>query len=152
MEEWRAVPGFDDCYEVSDRGRVRSLKGGFPKVLRPGLSSNGYLSVALNGSSKLVQHLVAAAFLGAKPPGALVLHSDGSRTNNSASNLRYGTFSENANDRTLHGRRKLTPGDVASIRASHAGGAPKADIAARFGVSRRHVSNVVRGVQYRSVK
>ena len=25
-EHWRPVPGYEDAYEVSDRGRVRSLK------------------------------------------------------------------------------------------------------------------------------
>ncbi len=63
VEHWRSAVGFEGEYEVSDLGRVRSLdrwseraigKGPTPerlcrtfvrgRVLRPGLSSNGYLT------------------------------------------------------------------------------------------------------------
>jgi len=32
-EEWRPVPGYEGHYEVSDHGRIRSLKGGTVRYL-----------------------------------------------------------------------------------------------------------------------
>lgn len=121
-ERWAPVRGFEGAYEVSDLGRVRSLsrmvterrRGGHVgkffregRILRPGLSGNGYLSVAIGGKSYLVQHLVAAAFLGPKPPGCWVLHGDGVRTHNIVTNLRYGTPTENCADTALHGMQVI---------------------------------------------
>lgn len=121
-EEWRAVVGYEGRYEVSDHGRVRSLDrlvrispsqqsrcGHLTalagRTLRPGRSSNGYLTVNIDGESRLVQHLVAKAFIGSRPSDALVLHGDGDRTNNRLKNLRYGTYADNHADMVAHGTR-----------------------------------------------
>lgn len=61
--------------------------------------------MAIERESVTVQHLVAAAFIGPRPEGMLVLHGDGCRTNNTAANLRYGTHSDNAADAARHGTR-----------------------------------------------
>lgn len=122
VEVWKPVVGHEGAYEVSDQGRVRSLDRDIRlapshqapsgctihirgRTLRPGLSSNGYLTVAIERESVMVQHLVAAAFIGPRPEGLLVLHGDGCRTNNAATNLRYGTYAENAADAAEHGTR-----------------------------------------------
>jgi hypothetical protein len=150
-ENWKPVPGYEGKYEVSDLGKVRSLKSGEPRLLRPGLCSNGYVSVSLERKTHLVQHIVAQAFIGPRRKDALVLHNNGDRRDNRSSNLRYGTASENNHDTTLHERRKLSIESVKSIRALHGDGVPKVELAERFGVSRRQISNVVRRVQYGSI-
>jgi len=124
-ELWRWVPGYEGSYEVSNRGRVRSVdrlvsyynwraksviahkvKG---RLLQPGRASHGYLTVSLGrGNSKTIHSLVAEAFIGPKPEGCEILHDDGSRDNNHVSNLRYGTRSENNLDSIRHGTRDLT--------------------------------------------
>lgn len=119
-EEWRAVVGFEGLYEVSNLGRVRSLghsvldstgkiqyKVG--QIRKPQTNRGGYAVVGLHraGSKTVlttVHKMVALAFIGPRPLNHEVCHGDGDRKNNSATNLRWGTGSENAADRTAHGR------------------------------------------------
>lgn len=122
QETWKSVEGYEGLYEVSDLGRVRSLdrvtdatrrnamviKG---KVLKPGLAANGYYTVALCKDGKPKSHtihsMVAAAFLGPRPDGMVVDHIDGTRVNNSPTNLRYVSYSVNM--RNLPGRPRRLP-------------------------------------------
>lgn len=145
----------DARYLVTSDGRVFSTKSG--KQLRPGRSSNGYLTVAFwqagqkRSQSFCVQYLVAAAFLGVQPNEAQVLHNDGSRENNDASNLRYGTQSDNLHDITRHGRRKFSPAQVQSIRERRAAGAKLADLAREFNSSHNHISHICLRKQYANI-
>ena len=109
IEQWLPVPGYELCYQVSSAGRVWSIpryktRGGY---LRPSVSRWGYLQVGLcrdsKTSTRFVHCLVAAAFLGPRPDGLEVRHLDGNPRNNVVPNLRYGTKSENAQDRLRHG-------------------------------------------------
>lgn len=156
-EHWRPVVGFEGRYEVSDLGGVRNCRTG--KGLRPGRSANGYLSVALGRKSKLVQHLVAGAFIGPRPPGMLVCHNDGSRTNNRAANLRYDTYAGNSADTERHGTRmrgerystaKLTDDSAREIRRLR-GIVPQSALAERFGVSPAAVQAVHDGRTWKHV-
>lgn len=117
-ETWRPVVGHAE-YEVSDLGRVRSLdrswqqrsRGGTfythmkrGQLLRPGIASNGYPTVALGrGNTRTVHSLVADAFLGCAPEGCEVRHKDGNRKNPCLDNLEYGTRTDNINDAVKHG-------------------------------------------------
>jgi len=82
-EKWRAYVGFEDLYEVSDCGGVRSLdrvvgngKGGERKlkgrVLKPSLTS-GYATVYLSRDGSVspgrVHSLMLRAFVGEPEPG-----------------------------------------------------------------------------------
>jgi hypothetical protein len=110
--EWRAIPGYEGRYEVSDSGAVRSLStyrstsGG---ELTPWTANKGYRYVSLRsvGSAKksfAVHRLVLEAFEGPCPVGKQVAHWDGDPSNNHISNLRWATARENIADRTRHGR------------------------------------------------
>ncbi|WP_280389267.1 NUMOD4 domain-containing protein [Nocardia wallacei] len=112
-ERWRPIPGHPG-YEVSDRGRVRSLdrvvktsKGMSQrrgKVLSTWVNpQTGYLQVGLSGTNHAVHVLVAAAFIGPRPEGNHVCHNDGVRINCHVSNLRYDTPSGNRLDKRIHG-------------------------------------------------
>lgn len=119
-EEWRPVVGYEGLYEVSDQGNVRSLDRiietqsgwSYPHpgcVLKQHRHSNGYFTVGLwrNNSAKnfTVHQLVAAAFIGPKPPAAEhIRHLDDDKTNNAATNLAYGTHSENTIDAVRNGK------------------------------------------------
>ena len=48
METWKAIAGYEGLYEVSDKGRVKSLWNGKEKILKPGKNSSGYLLVSLH--------------------------------------------------------------------------------------------------------
>jgi hypothetical protein len=106
-ERWLWVPGFEDHYQVSDFGRVRSFKAKASRLLKPGISSNGYPLVVLCGhgkpASKRVHALVMLAFCGRTPEGKEICHNDGDKTNNMLTNLRFGTRSENLLDSYKHG-------------------------------------------------
>lgn len=95
-EKWLPVVGFGDKYEVSDRGRVRSLRTG--KLLAQRLWNSGYPSVQLwagnKAHSRSVHRLMAEAFLSIAP-GLQVNHIDGNKGNNCLDNLEIVTPSDN---------------------------------------------------------
>lgn len=108
-ETWRPVVGYEQFYEVSDQGRVRSLVKRMrwdPRVLAQSISTR-YAMVSLNkhGTVKkvYVHALVAEAFIGPRPDGLLVCHNDGDCRNNVVANLRYDTYRENSLDTVRHG-------------------------------------------------
>ena len=120
IEEWRPVVGYEDLYEVSDQGRVRSLdrlcksdkrsdqwmKG---KILRPKINPHrqNRCTVALTRkgvpSYPYISRLVLTAFIGPAPEGHDAAHWDGDPTNNRLGNLRWATVSENMSDKKRHG-------------------------------------------------
>lgn len=104
-EEWRPVVGFEGKYEVSDEGRIRSIRrnGYLNRVLMPG--TNGYLYVSLGRKVRWrsVHSIVAEAFLGPRPNGMETCHNNGNPTDNRLENLRYDTLSANRRDTVTHG-------------------------------------------------
>lgn len=153
-------------YEVRSDGSVWSAwnwRGYGKRQLSPTSGKGGYLRVRLqlpNGRrvNRPIHSLVAEAFIGPRPEGHQVCHIDGDKTNNAASNLRYGTAQDNADDRSAHGRTvrgalspnaRLTPTDVVAIRQmSGMGDGP---LAYAFGVSKRTVRRVIRRETYTDV-
>lgn len=107
---WRSIQGYEESYEVSDDGQVRSLdrvihcsdgttrnrKG---KVLKPHQDPSGYLSVNLACCGKQVTRfihvLVAEAFIPKPDYRVEVNHLDGDKTNNAVHNLEWMTHKEN---------------------------------------------------------
>jgi hypothetical protein len=170
-ERWRAIEGFENLYEVSDLGRVRSLdrlvhqvnrwgpmvslyRG---RILRATVSASGYLQVTLSKGGKCFQRhvhvLVALAFHGPRPDGLLVCHDDGNKLNCREINLYYGNFKSNAEDAARHGTlargerqgiARLTEQAVREIREL-AGSVSQRDLAERYGVCQATVSLAMRG-------
>lgn len=119
-EIWRPVADFPD-YEVSNLGRVRSLKmrGGFgprrradsPRILKQYIDSYGRAKVGLrdNGrsSTKTVSVLVLEAFVGPRPGDSRFVvgsHLNGDPSDNRVENLIWETQKENLARVTNHGR------------------------------------------------
>jgi hypothetical protein len=121
-EEWRPVVGYEDRYEVSDQGRVRSLihvphYDGTDEcttiiyvltLSNAGRAARGefYLKarLSLNGITRsfLVHVLVLNAFVGPCPLGMETRHLNGKPYDNRLSNLCWGTPVENAADAIRH--------------------------------------------------
>jgi hypothetical protein len=112
-ERWLPIVGFNG-YEVSDRGRVRSLPrsimrtNGSPqwvegRILKQPLV-DGYPSVSLCRKTIRTHILLLAAFVGPRPERLVTRHRNGDRTDCRLANLTYGTRSENMQDRKDHGR------------------------------------------------
>lgn len=101
-EIWKPVVGYEDYYEVSNHGRVRSLnynKTGQKKLLRPSKTTNGRMQVILcfvgTKKHKLIHRLVAEAFIPNPENKPCIDHLDTNALNNYADNLRWCTLSEN---------------------------------------------------------
>lgn len=93
QEEWRPIDGYPN-YQVSNRGRVMSLKSG--RLLKPRVDSKGYSRVSLGrGNLYSIHRLVANAFLENPDNLPYVNHVDECKTNNDVSNLAWCTASQN---------------------------------------------------------
>lgn len=113
MEIWKDIPDYEDEYQASSRGRIRSkskivesscrnggarLRAG--KVLKLNPKKNGYLDACLSKcgviKSHLAHRLVAKTFLD-KPEGLdFINHINLNKADNRIENLEWTTASENS--------------------------------------------------------
>ena len=148
-EQWRYVKGWS-LYQVSNHGRVRSLKFGSVRLLKAVPGSGGYLQVTFThiGEKKkyLVSRLVAQAFLPNPEGKPHVNHKDFNLQNNRVTNLEWLTVEENIRHAMIHESRnkKLTHSQVAEIRRL-GGKMTQQRIADRYGVHRSWISAILRG-------
>lgn len=175
-ELWRAIPGWEEEYEASDQGRIRSVertviakdpRGNVRprlysgRILRTPCCAFGYPMVVLSRPKKKPTHsyvhdLVLLAFVGPKPEGLEVCHYDGIRTNNSIINLRYDTRSANAADsRRLQAYRPRRGEDSPNailteglVRAIRGSPLSQRKTAAFLGISRGAVNWALKGWQH----
>jgi hypothetical protein len=104
-EKWRPIPGFEGRYEVSDHGRVRSLRyRGHPtvQIMKSTPNYAGYYVITLGKERKQfrLHCLVLEAFVGPRPaPDFDGCHKSGDKRDNTLSNLRWDTKPGNMRDR-----------------------------------------------------
>lgn len=91
IEYWRPIPGYEE-YEVSNLGRVRSLKFGKIRILKPS-KTRGYLHVTLfkDGIRKIfkVHRLVAMAFIPNPNNFPQINHRNEITTDNCVENIEW---------------------------------------------------------------
>ncbi len=168
-ETWKAIPGFEGKYEVSDFGRVKSLDRIVTRVCRWGVKDfrwkgrimtptdhKGWLVVKLGACKKMwgVHQLVAMAFIGPCPAGLVVDHVDTNKHNNVPSNLEYVTDVENTkrqyktglldNRGETNGKAVLNDELVRRIR-EYPKSIPAKKVAAELGLKPHNVSQVRNG-------
>jgi hypothetical protein len=163
-ETWRSVVDYEGLYEVSDLGRVRSIRFRNRVANRPRTEpkllsirqASGYSIVQLckdnRTATKLVHRLVLEAFVGPAPSGFAGAHQNGCRTDNRLSNLSWMSYTDNERQKTDHGTAllgerantaKLTASDVRAIRQQYAAGATKKGLARVWGVKDGTIFNIV---------
>ena len=110
-ERWKDIFGYEGMYQVSDLGRVRSLKFGKTRLLRPGKTKDCYFIVQLwrngQGKVKYIHRLVASAFIpNDDETKTQINHINEDKTENKVSNLEWCTAQYNLTYNDIHHRRK----------------------------------------------
>ncbi|MGA3803708.1 NUMOD4 motif-containing HNH endonuclease [Ralstonia nicotianae] len=178
-EEWRAIQGFGDHYEVSSLGRVRvkdrtvikphsktgklvhfHYKG---RLLSPAPRSRlGDMAVNLTADGKTtmqsVHRLVLTAFVGPCPDGMECCHNNGNASDNRLENLRWDTHLANNGDRKLHGTyllgedhkmAKLSEEQVTEILSL---GLRYTEVVRRYGISKSQAFRICKGQAWKHLK
>jgi hypothetical protein len=122
-EAWKDIVGYEGLYQVSDIGRIKSLervringRKWKTRILKFKINKNGYHFVNLykngKGKSFYIHRLVLITFIGICPEDMEACHSNGDKTDNRLSNLRYDTKSNNMLDAVKHGTHHKTLGQT----------------------------------------
>lgn len=179
-EIWKAVVGYEGFYEVSSYGQVRSvdrtvLSGGFyrrrnGKLLSPAIRNKNnakYYFVSLHKEGKLkmklIQCLVAKAFVPNPENKPQVNHIDGNKLNNHKTNLEWNTAKENKHHSMYvlnsysHGENhpdaKINDDIVRAIRKQFIDNPTlnKAQLAREIGICKQSIGRIISGEGWRHV-
>lgn len=173
-ERWLPVVGWVGFYEISDRGRVRSLArrvrhyaGGtraqYGRIMKQSPKNYPQVDLRRDGTRNVtyVHRMMLLAFVGPCPEGMETRHLDGDPSHNSLDNLRWGSPAEQDADRVrhgtmprgeTHGNAKLTEAQVLEIRHLYAeGGWTHQRLGKRFDVSGGLIPYIVHRKTWRHI-
>lgn len=109
MEIWKDIEGYEGLYQVSNYGRVKSLRFGKEKILKARDEGHGYFQVGLfkDGKQvfKRVHRLVAEAFLPNPNNYKEINHKDEDKSSNIVENLEWCDRKYNVNYGTCISRK-----------------------------------------------
>ncbi len=113
IETWKDIPDYKGIYQVSNLGRIRSLKFNKVKYLKRILNANGRYSVNLYKQKRMTSNnrvsvLIAKAFLNHTPCGhkLVVDHIDNNKLNDKLYNIQVITNRENLSKDKKRGTSK----------------------------------------------
>lgn len=178
IEVWFDHPDFGGLLQASNFGRIRTTsrwvyyKDGRQRYYQSKIMNGrpvryGHLSVTIKvgsrpnqrGIDRYIHRLVLETFVGPCPKGKECRHfPDRNPANNRLDNIQWGTPSQNAEDKRIHGTilegeanpsAKLTKSDIEKIHQKYKRGHSQDAIAAQFGVTQGTIGNILRGEVYR---
>jgi len=172
QEIWKDIEDFEGKYQVSNFGRVKSLKRKISEswkgnkaetiILNPLKGDRRYLQVSLwsNGKDhkRYIHRLVAKAFIPNPENKPQVNHKDGDKCNNAVNNLEWNTRSENVKHAIStglnkeNGKPKLTHGNIISIFRMRNENVPVYKIAKKYNVNPSCIYGVLRRDTYKHVE
>ena len=164
-ENFKAIKGYEN-YEVSDLGNVRSVDRmikrtdgqerfieGKPLKTQYDAASGRpiirlYDSKTKKGRTFKISRLVMLTFVGERPDGMEICHSNGDHTDDRLVNLRYGSRSDNQIDILKHSNKcaagKLSIEQVIEIRRAYKEKEMNQyELAKKFKVSQGNISEIV---------
>ena len=110
-EIWKDIKNFEGLYQISNLGNVKSLERKIKSrkceeiIKVPSLAGKGYYRLPLckNGKIKYyyIHRLVAETFINNTDNKPTVDHIDRNKLNNCVSNLRWATYKEQRDNRSL---------------------------------------------------
>lgn len=168
-EIWKDIPGYENFYQVSNTGKVKSLlrtvnkSNGRKQTMPEKIMSNNfdgeYFSVQLQrdwiAKRCKIHKLVVLCFIPEDCNRTCVNHIDGNKLNNHLNNLERCTISENSKhaiktgllimpniNGSNNGRSKLTADQVIEIRELN-GKIRQYEIAEKFGIKPAQISAII---------
>lgn len=171
IEYWKPIPDFEEIYEISNLGRVRtriSRKGTVKgAILNPEITEFGYKRITLTKDKVrkriMVHRLVLLTFVGDPPEDKTdTNHKNKDRSDNRLCNLEWVTPSENMYHSYSYGNRgtargsgngnaKLSEEDILQIRKLYAEGQTQSGLARIFDVTQVTIWRVVHGNSWKHV-
>lgn len=119
MEQWKDIKGFEEFYQISNLGRIKSkdrylrtcgngVRFAKGRIIKPVICTNGYYEIHLRVDGKrtvkMLHRVVAEAFLANPNNLPEVNHKDENPANNGVENLEWCTSKYNANYGTRNQR------------------------------------------------
>jgi hypothetical protein len=164
------IPGYEDEYQISNKGRVKSLKTKRGRIMRLKKIWSGYVHVCLcQGNVKrhhAVHGLVLESFVSRRPEGYVANHKDGDKANNDLSNLEWVTQSENAkhsyyilgkNEHCVPPRfygedhpMSVAKDEAERIKSAYGTGFSSREVSRQFGISKTTVLKIVNNKHWSS--
>jgi len=136
MEVWKDIEGFENKYQVSTEGNVKSLNYNNThqeRLLKPKINRYGYREVQLSKNNKtknyLISTLVGRAFLKQPAPDMEIMHINDSQ-DDSVDNLMYAYRSQILHATYKRGKRKI--------------GKPSANTISYFGKGYKNISKLAK--------
>lgn len=170
-ELWKDIKGYEELYQISNYGRVKSYKMNIYGSLRtPKQNQKGYLQINISDKNHVtktyqIHRLVAYAFIPNTDNKPQINHIDGNIKNNCVSNLEWCDAKYNMKHKFIlnpdvnscicgeaNGCSKLTAQEVSEIyNLAWSSKLTQAQIAEKYSISRSHVSTIKSGAVWKHV-
>jgi hypothetical protein len=163
-EIWLDVIGYEGLYQVSNLGRVKSIRRKKQIIMNPTVRNVGYCCLTFYKRDVKKMHdihrLVCQTFLPNPYNKKTVNHINGIKTDNRLINLEWSTQKENVNHASLNGLRKdkgehnnfskLTNEEVYKIKYLHKD-LTQVEIGKIYGVKQSTISSILLGQTWKHI-